>query len=81
MRSSLAFGCFVAGTVAFVRFFMLVYRLRRERIGPPPTKVHSWFPWLPGGRFTAAGDAIRRRMNGLMLLGWAFLIAGLMLSA
>jgi hypothetical protein len=80
MRASLALGCFVAGTVAFLRFFFLAPRLRRERVGAPPSKVQWWFPWLPGGRFTAVGERIRRQMNTLMLLGWAFLLAGLVFS-
>ena len=62
--------------VAFVRFFYLAGKLKHERIGEPTSRAQSWFPWLPG-QFTPAGQRIRRRMNGLMILGWIFLIAGL----
>jgi hypothetical protein len=79
VRKSVAFGCFVAGTVAFLRFFYLATKLRKERIGTPTTRAQEWFPWLPG-TFTPAGQRIRRQMNGLMILGWAFLIAGLAIS-
>lgn len=77
MDRSLAFACFVAGTVAFVRFFWLVPRLRRERTGGTLTGVEKWFPWLPG-RFTAAGTRLRRQMYMLLVLGWMFLVAGLL---
>ncbi len=77
MRASLALACFVAGTVAFLRFFSLVPRLRKERVGPPPSKLHHWFPWLPD-HFTPAGERLRRHMNRLTVLGWVFLIAGLL---
>ncbi len=77
---SLAFACFVAGTVAFIQFFTLVPRLKRERVGEPQSKLQSWFPWLPG-KFTPAGQRVRRRMTALSILGWVFLMAGLILSA
>ncbi len=79
VRAALAFACFVAGTVAFLRFFFLIPTLRKERIGQPPSKMQLLVPWLPG-QFTRTGARLRRQMNGLMLLGWAFLIAGLFLS-
>lgn len=77
---SLAFACFVAGTVAFIRFFLLVPKLKRERIGEPATKLQDWFPWLPGN-FTSAGQRVRRQMNALLIFGWILLIAGLVLSS
>ena len=79
VRAALAFACFVAGTVAFLRFFFLIPTLRKERIGQLPSKIQLWIPWLPG-QFTRTGARLRRQMNGLMLLGWGFLIAGLLLS-
>ncbi len=79
MRESLAFACFVAGTVAFIRFFVLVPKLRKERVGAPASKLHYWFPWLPGS-FTPAGQRIRRQMSALLVLGWILLMAGLILS-
>jgi len=77
---SFAFACFVAGTVAFIRFFLLVPTLKRERIGEPTTKLQDWFPWLPGN-FTPAGQRVRRQMTALLILGWILLIAGLVLSS
>jgi hypothetical protein len=79
MQATLAFACFVAGAAAFVRFFFLVPRLKRERLGTPATKLESWVPWLPG-HFTPAGTRLRNQMNRLILFGWIFLIAGLLLS-
>ena len=79
MRASIAFGCYVAGAVAFLRFFWLALSLRRERVGEPASRLYAWFPWLPG-EFTARGRQLRRRMNGLLLLGWLFLVAGWVLS-
>jgi hypothetical protein len=79
MVESVAFACFVAGTVAFVRFFMLAPRLRRERTDPEAGKLQAGFPWLPGS-FTPEGERLRRRMNGLLVVGWVFLIAGIVLS-
>ncbi len=78
MRASLAFACFVAGTVAFVRFFYLVPRLRKEQVGAPASELQLWFPWLPG-LFTPTGERLRREMKRLLLIGWAFLLAGLVL--
>jgi hypothetical protein len=75
----LALVCFAAGASAFGRFFFLAPRLRSERIGPPPTKLQSWFPWLPG-RFTPAGEKLYKEMNRLLWIGWALLLAGLVLS-
>jgi len=80
MKESLAFAMFVAGTVAFIRFFTLVPGLKRERIGEPTTKMQSWFPWLPG-KFTPAGQRVRRRMTALLVFGWMLLVAGLILSS
>ncbi len=79
MIDSVAFACFVAGTVAFVRFFMLAPRLRRERTDITTGKAQAWFPWLPGS-FTPEGERLRRQMNGLLLVGWVFLLAGMVLS-
>ncbi len=79
MRAALAFAFFVAGTVAFLRFFFLIPTLKKERIGQPSSKMELWIPWLPG-QFTRTGAQLRRQMNGLMLLGWAFLVAALLLS-
>lgn len=79
MQATVAFACFVAGAAAFIRFFTLVPRLRRERVGAPSTRMEAWFPWLPG-HFTPAGVRLRSHMNRLILLGWFFLIAGLFLS-
>ena len=76
MLRSVAFGCYVAGTVAFLRFFYLAVKLKKERIGAPAPRAQAWFPWLPG-KFTPAGERIRQRMNGLMILGWVFLLTGL----
>jgi len=78
MRSALSFGCFVAGTVAFLRFFYLVPQLRRERRGAPRSRLESWFPWVVGD-LTPAGDKLRRHMNSLMVIGWVLLVAGLLL--
>jgi hypothetical protein len=79
MQATLAFACFVAGAAAFLWFFSLVPRLRRERLGTPTNKLESWFPWLPG-HFTPAGTRLRRQMNRLIVFGWIFLIAGLLIS-
>ncbi len=79
MRASLAFACFVAGTVAFCRFFYLALRVNRERVGPSATRLQRWFPWLPG-QFTANGEQLRRKMNTLLILGWLFLLVGLVVS-
>jgi len=79
MIDSLAFACFVAGMVAFVRFFTLALRLKRERTEAPSGKAQLWFPWLPG-KFTPEGDRIRRQMNALLVIGWVFLLAGMILS-
>jgi hypothetical protein len=79
MQAPVALVCFVIGMAAFFRFFYLVPRLRKERVRPPDGKLEEWFPWI-SGQFTPAGDRLRREMNRLMLLGWAFLIAGLVLS-
>ena len=79
MRASLAFACFVAGTVAFSRFFYLALLVSKERVGPSATRLQRWFPWLPG-QFTANGERLRRKMNTLLILGWMFLLVGLVLS-
>ena len=79
MFDSVTFACFVAGTVAFVRFFTLARRLNRERTEAPAGKLQLWFPWLPG-KFTAEGERLRRQMNVLLVIGWMFLLAGLILS-
>ena len=79
MIDSLAFACFVAGTVAFVRFFTLAPRLKGERTDERVSKAQLWFPWLPG-KFTPEGDRIRRQMNALLVIGWVFLLAGMILS-
>ncbi len=79
MLESVAFACFVAGTVAFVRFFVLALRLKRERTDAPSSKAQLWFSWLPG-KFTAEGERLRHRMNTLLVIGWVFLLAGLILS-
>jgi hypothetical protein len=76
---SLALVCFVAGLVTFGRFFYLAPRLRSERIGPPPTKMQRWFPWLPG-QFTPLGEKLYKEMNRLLWIGWVLLIAGFLLS-
>ena len=77
--ASVAFACYVAGVVAFARFFLLAIRLRRERVGPPSSKALQWFPWLHG-KFTDAGERLRRQMMILLVIGWVFLIAGMALS-
>jgi hypothetical protein len=79
MSASMAFACFVAGAAAFLRFFYLAFRLNRERVGPPASKLQRLFPWLPG-QFTPAGEKLRKQMNVLLGLGWIFLVAGLVLS-
>ena len=79
LRASIAFGCFVAGAVAFLRFFWLSLSLRNERIGEPESKLQSWLPWLPG-KFTSRGVQIRRRMNALLVGGWILLLVGWALS-
>ncbi len=79
MNNFLALACFAAGAVAFGRFFFLAPRLRSERVGPPPTKMQRWFPWLPG-QFTPVGEKLYKQMNGLLLIGWVLLIAGAVLS-
>ena len=79
MSGYAAFVCFVVGTVAFIRFFLLAPRLRKERIGPPATQLELWFPWLPG-KFTPEGTRLRRRMNRFLLVGWVLLVAGWFLS-
>jgi hypothetical protein len=79
MTDILALICYAAGAIAFGRFFFLAPRLRSERMGPPPTKLQRWFPWLPG-QFTPAGEKLYKQMNGLMLAGWVLLMAGLVLS-
>lgn len=79
MRNILGLLSFAAGAVAFMRFFYFATRLNAERIGPPPTKLHKIFPWLPG-RFTPEGQMIQRKMNGLLLLGWLLLVVGIFLS-
>jgi len=70
---------FVAGTVAFVRFFWLSLPLRKERIGEPASRLHLWFPWLPG-TITPAGQRIGRQMYGPLLIGWILLLVGWVLS-
>ena len=75
----LALVCYAAGAVLFGRFFYLAPRLRSERIGPQPTKLQRWFPWLPG-QFTPAGERLSREMNRLLWVGWVLLLAGLALS-
>ena len=79
LSSSLSLVCFGAGLVAFVRFFRLASLLAAERIGPPPGKLLRLFPWLPG-QFTAAGERLYRQMNMLLLVGWVFLMLGIVLS-
>lgn len=79
MINSLALVCYAAGAMAFIRFFVLAPRLSSERVGPPPTKMQRWFPWLPG-QFTPAGARLYRHMNGLMLVGWVFLVLGVVFS-
>ncbi len=77
--ASVVFACYVSGAVAFTRFFLLAVRLKKERVGPPASKAHEWFPWLPG-QFTPTGQRMRRQMTMLMVLGWVFLILGMVLS-
>ena len=79
MNNFLALTCFAAGAVAFGRFFFLAPRLRSERVGPPPTRLQRWLPWLPG-QFTPVGEKLYRQMNGLLLIGWVALMAGIVLS-
>jgi len=79
MLDSVVFACFVAGTVAFVRFFVLAPRLKHERTDTPSSKAQMWFPWLPG-KFTAEGERLRRQMNVLLVIGWMFLLVGLIVS-
>ncbi len=79
MTNFLALVCFATGAIAFGRFFFLAPRLRSERIGPPPTKMQKWFPWLPG-QFTPEGARLYKQMNGLLLIGWLLLMAGVVLS-
>ena len=79
MTNMLAAVCFGAGAIVFGRFFFLAPRLSSERIGAPPTKLQLWFPWLPG-QFTPAGEKLYKQMNGLLLIGWVLLMAGIVLS-
>lgn len=79
MKASVAFACYVAGTVAFVQFFLLVPRLKRQQIGSQTSWLQAWLPWA-AGRFTPEGERLRRRMRGLVAIGWVLLIAGIILS-
>jgi hypothetical protein len=79
VSDSFAVACFVAGAVAFIRFFTLAPRLSRERLDEQPSRVQQWFPWVPGN-FTTEGQRLRRQMNGLLVVGWVFLLAGAILS-
>ena len=74
----LALVCFAVGAMAFGRFFFLAPGLKSERIGSP-TKLQRWFPWLPG-QFTPEGEKLYKQMNGLLLIGWVLLMAGIVLS-
>jgi hypothetical protein len=78
MTNLLALVCFGAGAVSFGRFFFLAPRLKSQRIGLP-TKFQAWFPWLPG-QFTPDGEKLYKQMNGLLLIGWVLLMAGVVLS-
>jgi hypothetical protein len=78
MTNLLALLCFAAGAVSFGRFFFLAPRLRSERVGSP-TRLQTWFPWLPG-QFTPVGEKLYKQMNGLLLIGWVLLMAGVVLS-
>jgi len=79
LRASVAFACYVAGTVAFVRFFLLVPRLRKEQIDSESNWLRAWLPWSPGS-YTPEGEHLRRRMRLFVGLGWILLIAGIILS-
>ena len=79
MTDILAFVCFAAGALAFGRFFFLAPRLRSQRMGPPPTCIQRWFPWMPG-QFTPEGEKLHKQMNGLLFVGWILLMAGILLS-
>ena len=79
MRASIAFACYVAGTVAFVQFFLLVPRLRKQQIGARTSWLHNWLPWSSVS-FTPEGERLRRRMRVFVVLGWLLLIAGIVLS-
>ena len=78
MSDILALLFFAAGALAFGRFFFLAPRLKSERIGEP-TKLQTWFPWLPG-QFTPQGEKLYKQMNGLLLVGWVLLMLGVALS-
>lgn len=78
MTEIVAIVCFAAGAIAFGRFFYLAPRLKSERIGTP-TKLQQWFPWLPG-QFTPEGERLYKQMNGLLLIGWVLLMAGILMS-
>lgn len=78
MTEIAAIVCFAAGAIAFGRFFFLAPRLKSERIGSP-TKLQQLFPWLPG-QFTPEGEKLYKQMNGLLLIGWVLLMAGILLS-
>lgn len=78
MTNLLALVCFGSGAVSFGRFLFLAPRLRSERIGSP-TKLQTLFPWLPG-QFTPSGERLYKQMNGLLLMGWVLLMAGILLS-
>ena len=69
----------MAGTVAFVRFFLLVPRLRKLQIGSQTSWLHTWLPWSPVS-LTPEGERLRRRMRVFVVLGWVMLITGIVLS-
>jgi hypothetical protein len=69
---------FLAAFVCFVGILVLATRLGSERIGPAPTRRQFWTGWIPG-EFTPHGQQLRRRINGLGLVGALLLACAILL--
>ena len=71
--------CYLAGAAFCLRSLFLFSRLGKHRVESPAIRKTAWAGWMTG-EFTEEGRRIRRQINISLVLGWALLLAGMLLG-
>ena len=79
LRLLISILCYLAGAALCLRSLFLFPRLGRERMGPPLGGKPLWTGWMPGA-YTKKGREIRRTINLSLVVGWVFLLVGMLLG-
>jgi hypothetical protein len=71
--------CYLAGAAFCLRSLFLFPRLGKQRVESPARQKTGWAGWM-AGEFTEEGRQIRRKINVSLIVGWALLLAGMLLG-